>query len=143
MSQPGNFFGGTFFDGGFFGEITTGKTGTGGIDPGEGHRRRGKSIVKPTGTLHLPKKKGARTSVDDRVEQSREIQAEVAAKLAQDFAAGSEALRQSEAARELVVPIVSMPLAEMEAEIFALLQKKRRTEEEEIMLLMLMVSVAV
>ena len=136
-----NFYGGTFFNGGFFGEITTGKTGTGGIDPGDGLRRR--SIFKPTGTLHLPKKKSARTdartSVDDRVDQSREIQAEVASKLAQDFAAGSEALRQ----RELVVPIVTMPLADMEAEIFTLLQKKRRTEEEEIMLLMLMVSVAV
>lgn len=107
------------------------KTGTGGIDPG----RRGRSIVKPTGmrgTLHLPKKSPTPT---ERIEDSRALQAEVAAKLATEFAADNAAR-----AREIVVPIVTMPLADIEAEIAMLLRKKLRTEEEEIMLLLLMVS---
>jgi hypothetical protein len=108
------------------------KTGTGGIDP---QRRR--SIVKPTGTLHLPKK-SKQTRVDERVDDSREIQAEVAAKLAREFGDENAALR----AKPQAAPVAQMSMLEVEREIGQLLRKKLRTEEDELMMLVLMAAAA-
>lgn len=107
------------------------KTGTGGIDPGEGLRRR-RHIIKPTGTLHLPHKEG-RKEVIDRIDESRGIQAEIAARLAREFT--EETLAR--------IPIAEMSAAEVDFEIGVLLRKRLRTEEEEIMLLLLMTVAAI
>jgi len=106
------------------------KTGTGGIDPGEGLRR----IVKPTGLLHLPKK--ARADVEARIDDSRAIQAEIAGRLAREFSEETTALEAYKAFQ----PIDEMSLAEIDAEIGLLLKLKLRREEDEIMLLLLMVA---
>lgn len=97
------------------------KTGTGGIDP-----KKHKGIYKPLGTLGLPKKK-----VEQRVDDSRQIQAEVAAKLAEEF---SEEIKAK--------PIPKMTMAEVEYEIGALLKKTLRTQEDETMLVLLMIAAA-
>ena len=104
------------------------KTGTGGIDPGEGLRR----IVKPTGLLHLPKK--ARADVEARIDDSRAIQAEIAGRLAREFSEETAALE----AFQPFQPIDEMSLSEIDAEIGLLLKLKLRREEDEIMLLLLM-----
>lgn len=106
------------------------KTGTGGIDPGEGLRRR-RHIIKPTGTLHLPHKEG-RKEVIDRIDESREIQAEIAGRLAREFT--------EETARLTLPPIAEMSQADVDYEIGILLRKRLRSEEEELMLLLLMVA---
>src|SRR3990167_6308529 len=108
------------------------KTGTGGIDPTS--RRRG--IFKPTGTLHLPQK-AKQTRVDERLDDSRKIQAEVAATLAREFGAENAAIAAQP------VPIDSMSMLEIDREIGALLRKKLRTEEDELMMLVLMAAAAV
>jgi len=110
------------------------KTGTGGIDPGEGLRR----IVKPTGLLHLPKK--ARADVEARIDDSRAIQAEIAGRLAREFSEETTALEAFKAfqAFQAFQPIDEMSLAEIDAEIGLLLKLKLRREEDEIMLLLLM-----
>lgn len=124
-----SFFGGAFFGGEFFSEPTGGvaKTGTGGIDPEDGLRRR--RIVKPTGILHRPVK--ARPSVQERIDDSAGIAAEIAGRIALEFAEESAALQ----ARP---PVVEMSLSEIEAEIGSLLRKKMRTDEDEVLLLILM-----
>ena len=127
-----NFFGGTFYSGGFFGDVAV-KTGTGGIDPGDARRRR---IVKPTGILHLPVK--ARPSVQERIEDSAGIAAEVAGRIAREFSEEGAAL----AARPTQPPVVEMSLSEIEAEIGSLLRKKMRSEEDEVLLLLLMAAAA-
>lgn len=99
------------------------KTGTGGIDP--------RRIVKPTGILHLPKKK---TRVDERVEESRAIQAEIAGRLAKEFSEETAAIPEFR-------PVSTMSMAEIEAEIGMLLRKQLRTDDDEVMLLMLMACV--
>lgn len=104
------------------------KTGTGGLDPGEGLKRR---IVKPTGILHLPKK----TRVDERVDDSRAIQSEIASRLAREFTEESVRLRPP--------PIIEMTQAEVDYEIGILMRKKMRTEEEELLLLLMMTAAAV
>ncbi len=104
------------------------KTGTGGIDPVSGKRH----IVKPTGLLHLPKKEGRR-QVSDRVDESREIQAEIAARLAREFTEETAAIQVRPA-------IETMSMAEVDREIGILLRKKLRTDEDEVILLLLMVA---
>lgn len=111
------------------------KTGTGGIDPGDGKRRIARSF-KPTGLLHLPKKKGGSPQVQARVEESQDIQAEIAARLAREFSEETLAIGEPP-------PIVEMTLAEVEAEIGLLLRKKLRTDEDEVMLLLMMAAVTV
>lgn len=102
------------------------KTGTGGIDP--------RRIVKPTGLLHLPKKKTPdKAGVQQRIDESREIQAEIAARLAKEFSEESSAIPEFK-------PIVEMTMAEVEAEIGLLLRKKIRSDEDEVILLLLMAS---
>lgn len=116
------FFGGAFFDGGFFSQ--QGKTGTGGIDPK-------RNIVKPTGLLHLPKKKKEQKAVDRRVEETRKIHREVIA----------EAAHIGEPAQFKAIRKMSM--AEIEAEIGELLRKTQRTRDEEDMLVFLMIAASV
>lgn len=129
-----NFFGGDFFGGGFFGD-SGGGTGTGGIDPGEGVR-----IVKPTGILHRPKKEG-RKDVSDRIEDSRLIAAEVAAKLAREFGDETEETRrQAEALAK--VELDELAERQVDFEIGVLLRKKQRTDEEEVLLLLLLAASA-
>lgn len=99
------------------------KTGTGGIDPSDLKRR----IYKPTGILHLPKKAGR---VEERVDESRQIQSEIASRLAREFI-------------EEVTPIEVMTQAEIDREIGVLLRKKMRTEEDELLLLLMMTAAAV
>jgi hypothetical protein len=113
-------------------DVVVVKTGTGGIDPGEGLRRK-RVPYKPTGVLHLPKK--ALSRVDERVEDSRSIQAEIAAKLAREFteeSAGLAVVRQ--------VPIELMSPEEVNREIGILLRRKLQREEDELLLLLLMAS---
>ena len=119
------FFGGTFFGGGFFGGIGTG---TGGVDPSDGAGRR--RPFKPTGLLDRPKKKEGRKEVSDRIEDSRQIQAEIAGKLAREFGEETIRLKKPE--------IVQMSAAEIDFEIGILLRKKIRTEEDDLVLLLLM-----
>ena len=108
------------------------KTGTGGIDPLRRH------IIKPTGILHLPVK--ARPSVKERAEASASIAAEVAQRLAREFTEETAALETAKQATRQ--PVVAISLAEVDAEIGALLRKKLRTEEDEVMFLILMAAVA-
>jgi hypothetical protein len=102
------------------------KTGTGGIE-GDGRRRR---IVKPTGLLDRPKRK-----VDERVDDSREIEAEIAARLAREFVDDTQELVEVEEP-----PIAQMTVAEIDYEIGVLLRKKLKQEEEEIMAMILLAS---
>ena len=129
-----SFFGGSFFGGEFFsspsGDSSAIKTGTGGIDPGEGIRRRKLyQPFKPTGILDRPKRK----EVADRIDESRQIQAEIAGRLAREF--GEETVRIEEGKR-----IEEMTSAEVDFEIGVLLRKQIKTEEEEMILLLLMIS---
>lgn len=101
------------------------KTGTGGIDPEELERY----TIKPTGLLHLPKKEG-RKGVQDRVDESRGIQAEIAERLAREFTEETALLDQP--------PVETMSMAQVDAEIGFLLRKKLRTDEDEVILLLLM-----
>ena len=127
-----SFFGSEFFGGEFFNVGTTAKTGTGGIDPGEIRKRR---IVKPTGILHLPRKEG-RKDVADRIDESRDIQAEIAGRLAKEFSEETATLETRRAA------IAAMTQAQRDAEIGTLLKKRKRTEEDEILVLLLVAAAA-
>ena len=129
-----SFFGGEFFGGEFFNaagaavaEVTRPRP-----DDGGGIRKR-RTIFKPTGlverkTLSIPE---GRKSVDQRVADSIEIEAEAAGAVARK-------LRGRIEQAETVKPIARMSLAEVEREIGVLLHKKLRTEEDEMWLLMLM-----
>lgn len=125
-----SFFGGSFFDGEFFSPSTGGKIGVGGIDPGEGLKRR-YPPVKPTGILHLPKKGKLPSPIEARIGEAHDDRLEIAERLAREF--GEETARIPE-----FKPIAQMTMAEVEQEIGTLLRKKLRTEEDEILLLMLM-----
>lgn len=110
----------------------------GGEDPSEirqSSKRR--EIIKPTGLLHLPVK--ARPSVQERVDDSAGIAAEVAGRIAREFSEEGAAL----AVRPTQPPVVEMSLSEIEAEIGLLLRKKMRTEEDELLLLLLTAAAAV
>jgi hypothetical protein len=92
---------------------------------GKGDNAGGRSIFKPTGLdYRRPKKRKA--PIEARVDGIREVAAEVAA----------------EAAREFVMPIALMSLAEVDREIGMLLRKAVRTEEEDVILLTLMAAAA-
>lgn len=91
---------------------------------GKGDNGR-RSIYKPTGLVDRP-------SVQDRVEDSRQIQAEVAGQLARELRGEIEAFE--ELAKQ---PVTRMTISEIDAEIGSLLRKRIRTEEDEIILLLL------
>lgn len=99
------------------------KTGTGGIDP----KRR---AYKPSGLL--PRRDG-RQQVEDRIDESAIIHAEVNAKLAREF----------EETEVVAAPVITMSAAEIDWEIGLLLRKKMRTEEDEVLLLLLMAAASV
>lgn len=128
-----NFFGGTFFSGGFFGEFG------GGARPGDGPKKR--SIFKPTGTLHLPRKKlnPAQQDVENRLQDSQNIAADVAAQVSRDFAQSNRAVEQAAVASLQVRMSADIAAqAAMTAEIAILMQRKLRKEEEEMILLLMM-----
>lgn len=107
------------------------KTGTGGID-GDAKRRR---IYKPTG-LTEPRK----ARLEERIDDSREIQAEIAGRLAKEFAEELEEVEIQESP-----PIEEMTPEEIAYEIGVLLRKKlkqQQQEEEEMFAMMLAVAIA-
>jgi hypothetical protein len=100
------------------------KTGTGGIDPGKGIKKR-KTIFKPTGLVDRKKDK----IVEQRVIDSREIQREVF----------EEVIRPQLNAPVEFKPIQSMTSSEVDREIaFLMKEKLQKDEEEEMMMLMMM-----
>jgi len=101
------------------------KTGTGGIDP-----RKRKTIYKPTGLIE--RKKQAQPEIQDRIDESRQIQAEIAGRLSREFT--EETLEATLEAKR----IEEMTASEVDKEIGVLLRKKLQTEEEELMLLLMM-----
>lgn len=103
---------------------------------GDNPAARRRVSVKPTGLIARPKK--ARKDVQDRIDESREIHAEVQEQAFREFA--EETIRLK--AQPETVPVEAMSLREIDAEIGALLRKKLRTEEEELMLLILMAAAA-
>ena len=133
------FYGGNFYGGGFFGadggappppEVV--KTGTGGIDPEPQRRRRLHLPVKPTG---LPPLRGKLpTTVEDRIQDAAAAQADIAGKLAREFI---EPPTEAEII-EKYLPIESMSMEQVHAEIGVLLRKQLLNEEDEMLLLMLM-----
>lgn len=106
------------------------KTGAGGLDPGEGEKRR---AYKPTG-LRDTRNVEARTQVQDRLDDSQAIAAEIAGRLAREFTEEGEAARQEN--------IALMTEAQVSWEIGLLLRKKMRTEEDELLLLLLLAASA-
>lgn len=72
-----------------------------------------------------------RKDVADRVDESRQLQAEIAGKLAREF---SDETQQIAAEQETAAILA----AQMDAEISLLLHKKLRTQEEETVLLLLL-----
>jgi len=112
-------------------DAEAGKTGTGGIDPGEGLKRKKLHLpFKPTGILGRPKAKDIR--IQKRLDETGAIQAEIAGRLAREFG--------EETAEIEARPVIEMSMVEVEAEIGFLLRKKLRNDEEEVMLLLLMVA---
>ena len=114
------------------------RSGGGGIDPGEGVKRR-KTLhlpFKPTGLLDRPKAKDV--GVQKRLDETVAIQAEIAGRLAHEFSEETAAIG---AGAQPSPPIIEMTMAQVDAEIGLLLRKKLRTDEDEVMLLLLMVAV--
>ena len=113
------FFGSDFFGGEFFSSSQMSPK----TDDEDG---RHPIAVKPTGLLERRPTLTLRKTVEQRVDESRQIQAEVYGQLAKELRAEREK------------PVIQeMSLREIEAEIGELLRKKLRTEDEEIMLLLL------
>jgi hypothetical protein len=92
---------------------------------GKGDNAGRGGIFKPTG-LDYRQRKQRKAPVAVRVEEAREVAAEVTA----------------DAQREFVMPIALMSLAEVDREIGMLLRKAVRTEEDDVMLLTLMAAAA-
>ena len=115
------FFGSDFFGGEFFSSTSR--------SPRSGDEDGTHPIaVKPTGLLERRPTLTLRKTVEQRVADTREIQAEIYGQLARELKAERESYRP---------PVKEMSLREVEAEIGELLRKKLRTEDEEIMLLLL------
>jgi len=110
----GPFFDGPFFNGGFFGEVEAEETTRARPSDDEGKKKR-RAIYKPTGLPPIGRK-----TVQERIAETHEI------------------ARQVAPVEVDAKPVVQMSLAEIDAEIGALLRKKIRTEDEEIMLLVLL-----
>ena len=126
------FFGAGYYGPGYWGPGVSAPTPTPDEGPplggkGDNDRRR-RGVFKPTGILHVPKKS---PQVEERVDDSRAIQAEIAARLAREF-------EQEEIARQQDIEVARLSAAEVDFEIGVLLRKKVRNEQEEIVLLLLM-----
>jgi len=100
------------------------KTGTGGIDP---HR-----AYKPTGLTHRKKLKLKKS--DERIEEFKDAQIEIASRLAREFT--------TDLPRGAFKPISQMSMLDVDREIGELLRQKIRTEEDEMLLLLLMAAAA-
>jgi hypothetical protein len=87
--------------------------------PSDNEKRR-KSIFKPLGLVDRPRKDG-RKSVDDRIDESRVMQADIAAQLAREFSV-EELPTESP-------PIERMSLADVDAEIGLRLRAKLKNEQ--------------
>ena len=120
MSGP--FFDGPFFGGGFFGELEEQAAEETRARPGDQEGKKRRSIYKPTG-LPPYTRVVQRPTVEQGVQETHEIALEVSA-------------------TEPETPVAQMSIAQIDAEIGALLRKKIRTEDEEIMLLLLLVAAA-
>lgn len=127
-----SFFGGAFFNGEFFNsdgptppEITLPVGGKG------DNEKRKKSIFKPTGLTEQkakPKLVEGRKTIEERIEETRDIAEAVKEVSAQEFAKVAEYQK----------PIEIMTLSEIDAEIGALMRKKYRDRDDEEMLMLLM-----
>ena len=115
-----------FTEGGAVEEVV--KTGTGGIDP----QRR---IYKPTGLPLKPPKEG-RKSTQDRVDESGQIQAEIASRLSKEF---TEELNQEREAASIAL----MTQAQIDAEIaFLMKEKMQKMQKEDEEIIQLIVAIA-
>ena len=83
----------------------------------------------------MPRKEG-RKEIADRVDDSRDIQVEIAGRLAREFTDETVSL-------DVQPTVVEMSIAEIEFEIGVLLRKKLRNEEDEVLLFLLMVAATV
>ena len=126
------FYSGVYFTDGTAPDVV--KTGTGGIDPGEGVKRK-RTPLKPTGLIDRPKRTEARKDVEDRIDESRQIQAEIAGRLSREFTEETQQAQQINAQLEDQARVLAL---EVDAEISRLLHKKLRTQEEETVLLLLL-----
>ena len=113
-----------------FGATPTPTQDTGPPIGGKGDNEKRRSTYKPTGILHLPKKS---PKVSERIDDSRAIQAEIAARLVKEFT-------EEEVARQEQVEVARLSAAEVDFEIGILLRKKLRTDQEELLLVLLMAS---
>lgn len=102
------------------------KTGTGGIDPGEGIKRRRRTIVKPTGLVDR--------KVEKRVEQADEVAREVTREMRERF------IEEPKRVPEVAPPISAMSIAEIDAEIGRHIKELQAEEDDELMILLLMSS---
>lgn len=128
----GNFFDGAFFDGGFFGDLPTA---TGGKGDNPSGKRTLHVPYKPTGLIDRPRKRlaeAATPTVEQRIQDSAEIHAEVSARSFEDISGPLEE----------ILAEGKISLDAMEFEIATLLHKKIRTEQEEVMLLLMLAAVA-
>lgn len=97
----------------------------------------GKRIFKPLGLPPERRKKAKQqTKVDDRVADTAAMEAEIAARLAQEFEDGSRRIEEQAEAKR----IVEMSQAEIDFEIAFLLKKKLRTRDEQFLLTVLLIA---
>lgn len=101
--------------------IVDAKPGGGGID-----------VYKPTG--FTKRKKLTLKKTDERIEEFKDAQIEIASRLAREFT--------TDVPRGTLMPISQMSMLDVEHEIGMLLRQKIRSEEDEVMLLLLMAAAA-
>lgn len=99
---------------------------------GKGDNGVRRTTFKPTGLLDRPKK--PQTATEQRIEDSRAIAAEVAAKLASEFGSETAEILAAQQARD----VAELSAQQVALEIGFLLRKKLRTEEDELLLLLLL-----
>lgn len=128
-----SFFGGAFFNGELFNDGGTPPV----VEPtlplggkGDNEKRR-KEIFKPTGLAEKkaePKLVEGRKTIEERLEETKDIAEAVREVASQEFAKADKYQK----------PIETMTLAEIDAEIGALMRLKYRNRDDEEMLMMLM-----
>lgn len=97
---------------------------------GKGDNEERSQPFKPTGLLHRPKKAGRREPAD-RIDESREIQVEIAGRLAREFT------KEPAAPPPPRLSLERPSLAEVDREIGVLLRKKLKKEEEVLLILLI------
>lgn len=103
------------------------KTGTGGIDPGEGirRRRRHKEIIKPTGLLPVKPKK----ALEERTAEIAEIHQEVIAEAKREFLEPPSDVQ--------ILDVTALSQAEILARLEALKRKETLSDEDLLVLIIL------